>query len=131
MTQNGDVAASLQCVPPMAASWFRLLDEAHTSPEVVAVVRDYLARWTPGEISLLPTDCRPPHVRDGTDVENLHRCAVAAYVESRATDESLALLQKLTDFLARASVRLAQLEEHAGNDAEVSPARKKAGSRDR
>lgn len=115
----------------MAASWFRLLDDARTTTEVVAVVRDYLARWTPEEIGLLPGECRPPHVRDATDIEELHRCAVAAYLESRATDEALALLQKLTDFMARATVRLAQLEERAGNDADLSPAKKKANGRDR
>jgi hypothetical protein len=115
----------------MAASWYRFLDDTRTSADVVRVVRDYLARWTPEEISLLPAACRPPHVRDAADIEELHRCVVAAYLESRATDEALALLQKLTDFMGRAMVRLAQLEERARNDAELSPARKKAAGRDR
>jgi hypothetical protein len=50
-------------------SWSRLLDSASTPAAVVEVVRDYFVMWSPEEIALLPEACRPPHVRDATDVE--------------------------------------------------------------
>jgi len=97
-------------LPPMPSS-FRQLDNAATPAEVVEIVRDYFVMWTPEEIALLPEACRPPHVRDETDVEELHRCAVEAFRTSRASGDELALLRKLVGFVASASVRLAQLRQ--------------------
>lgn len=113
-------------------SWFRLLDSASTPHEVVSIVRDYFVMWSPEEIALLPEPCRPPHLRDETDIEQLHRCAVEAFRTSRATGEELALLRKLTGFVATASVRLAQLRESAGAmRAEATPPeRRTAAGRD-
>jgi hypothetical protein len=113
-------------------SWSRLLDSATSTGEVVSIVRDYLALWTPEEIGLLPGPCRPPHLRDASDVEELHRCVVEAFRNSRVTGEALALLQKLTAFVTQATARLAQLHdgELGGHDAS-RPAKKMAGGRDR
>jgi len=92
-------------------SSFRQLDNAATPAEVVEIVRDYFVMWTPEEIALLPEACRPPHLRDETDVEGPHRCAVEAFRRSRASGDELALLRKLTGFVASASIRLAQLRQ--------------------
>ena len=112
-------------------SSFRQLDDAATSQEIVSVVRDYFAQWTPEEIALLPESCRPPHIRDSADVEDLHRAAVAAFRDSRATGDALTLLQKLTGFVAAASVRLAKLGHGAGNGETVKPPKRMAAGRDR
>ena len=111
----------------------RLLDNAKSTGEVVSIVRDYLAMWTPEEIALLPAPCRPPHLREPADIEELHRCVVEAFRNSRATGEALALLQKLTGFVAQASVRLAQLRggEAGGGSEARRPAKKTANGRDR
>ncbi len=114
-------------------SWFRMLDNAATPAEVVAIVRDYLAMWSPEEIALLPERARPPHVRDSTDVEELHRSAVEAFRKSRASGDALALLRKLTGFVASASVRLAQLHEATAAETEAPRRleRRAANGRDR
>ena len=97
---------------------------------MVAVVRDYFALWSPEEFALLPEACRPPHLRDETDIENLHRCAVEAFRRSRATGDALALLRKLTGFVASASVRLAQLREaEAGVRSGAMPRDRRAANR--
>ena len=109
-----------------------MLDSAASPDEVAAIVRDYFALWSPEEIALLPERCRPPHVRDASDLEELHRCAVEAFRKSRATGEALALLRKLTGFVASACVRLAQLREAAANAGEARrPTRRAANGRDR
>lgn len=90
-------------------SWFRQLDEAESVADVVAVARDYLATWTPEEIALLPRSCRPAKVRDESDIEELHRNAVDAYRETRASGAPLTALQRLTSFVVRACVRIANL----------------------
>jgi len=91
------------------ASWSGQLDAAKSVDEVVALALDYFARWTPEEIALLPAHCRPSRFRDEIDVEDLHRCAVEEFRNSRASGDELAQLQKLMAFIARASVTIARL----------------------
>jgi len=125
------LAIAPRFVPPMPSS-LRQLDNARTSSEVVTLVRDYFAPWSPDEIALLPEACRPPHIRDAVDVEELHRAAVEAYRASRATGEALALLQKLTAFVAYATVRLANIEgRNAGMGEAIKPPKRTAAGRDR
>ena len=93
------------------ASWWEQLDRAKTVGEVVALTRDYFARWTPEEIALLPADCRPSRFRDEVDVEDLHRCAVEEFRNTRASGDELAQLQKLMAYIARASVAIARLRQ--------------------
>ena len=41
-------------------TWADLLASAATPGEVIAVVRDFMATWTPQELNSLPLDCHPP-----------------------------------------------------------------------
>jgi hypothetical protein len=95
----------------MMLSWFRQLDEAKSASEVVAIARDYFAMWSPDEIVLLPESCRPARFRDVTDLEDLHRAAVEEFRKTRATGPEFELLQKLTGFIGRACVRIAQVRD--------------------
>ncbi len=106
------------------SSWFRILDNAATVHDVVAVARDYFAAWTPQEVARLPRACRPGKIRDESDLEELHRNAVEAYRGTRATGDDLTCLQRLAGFLAHACVRLAQLrraDEPAAAPTEKAP----------
>jgi hypothetical protein len=96
-------------------SWFAQLDNAQSGPAVVAIVRDYLALWSPEEIALLPPAVRPGRVRDASDVAELHARLVEEYRNTRASGDPLAALQRLTGFFARASVRIAQVGETAAD----------------
>ena len=89
--------------------WFQQLDKASHVAEVVDIARDYFATWTPEEVARLPRTCRPGRVRDPSDIEEMHSCAVDAYRSTRASGEELKALQLLTSFLVRASLRLVQL----------------------
>jgi hypothetical protein len=46
--------------------WRNLIRDSASEDELVSLVRDHLARWTPDEIGRLPEDCRPGRIRDGT-----------------------------------------------------------------
>lgn len=115
------------------ASWLLQIDNAASDGEVVAIVRDYFALWSPEEIALLPDECRPPHLRDASDVEELHRCAVEAFRSSRAIGDAQTLLQKLASLVGHACMRLAQLREANPPVAEATkrPSRKAANGLDR
>jgi hypothetical protein len=90
-------------------SWYRQLDNAKSSLEVVAVARDFMARWSPHDLAQLPDACRLGKLRDETDIENLHALLVDEYRDTRASGEELSSLQELTSFFVRSSMRIAEL----------------------
>lgn len=105
----------------MMTSWFSQLERARGVREVVGVARDFMATLTPDELKLIPEECRPGKLRDAEDIEALHSMLVEAYRTSRATGKELDVLQRLTSFVVRASIRLADLgaaqPSDGGNDA--------------
>ena len=100
------------------ASWHVQMDRATSVDEVVAIVRDYFAMWTPEEMGMLPPACRPGRLREAAQIDELNRCAVEAYRNTRASGKALELLQRLTAIVGRAVVRIAQLRD-AGEEPEV------------
>jgi len=101
-------------------SWFRLLESARNSLEVVGITRDYIATWTPEDIARLPAAVRPGRIRTERDVEELHGLLVEEYRRTRSTGEALEALQKMTSFMVRASIRVAELSNEpirGGGDA--------------
>jgi hypothetical protein len=93
----------------MTTSWEGQLEQAADAAAVAAIARDYLALLTPAEIALLPDEARPARIRDADDVTETHERLVEAYRRTRASGAELALLQRLSGFFARASVRMADL----------------------
>jgi hypothetical protein len=109
-------------------SWIGQIENASSIADVVSIVRDYIALWSPNEIAALPPAVRPGRVRDESDVTDLHERLVEAYRTTRASGDALATLQRLIGFMARASIRIAELGgplgEDAGEDAPSHPQRK-------
>ncbi len=90
-------------------SWYGQLESAASAGAVVAIARDYGAMLSPEEIALLPPGARPGRIRDEADVTELHERLVEEYRKTRASGAELALLQRVTGFFVRASVRIAEL----------------------
>jgi hypothetical protein len=115
--------------------WFRQIDDANSAREVVAIARDYLATWTPRDLAKLPRECRPGRVKSAGDIEQLHACLVEEYRQSRLAGEELSALQRLTSFVVRASIRLAQFDgekpEGRGSPGHGSSAAPPEADRDR
>lgn len=95
-------------------NWFRHLEDARNSEELIAIVRDHFATWTPEQLALLPQRCRPGRMKTVRDLEELHAALVDEHRVSDAQGDALATLQRLTSFVVRASVRSAQM--HQGED---------------
>ena len=108
--------------------WFRQIDDANSAREVVAVTRDYLATWTPKDLAKLPRECRPGRVKSPGDIEQLHACLVEEYRQNRLAGEELSALQRLTSFVVRASIRLAQFDDESP-EAHGSPSQGADGDR--
>ena len=87
--------------------WEGTLAEAGTASEVVGVVKDYLAQWTPEEVALLPGPCRPGRIVDAEDVSRFAVELARAHCE--VTADSPPLLEKLNQFFSAAAARLPQV----------------------
>jgi hypothetical protein len=100
--------------------WQGRLNEAATREDVVAIARDYMALWSPDELSCLPPDLRPGKIVDADDVSDCALRLVQAQMD-RGT-EAETHVHKLGGFFSSASLRLAQImacasevsSEHAG-----------------
>lgn len=99
----------------MMTNWFSQIDRARSATEVVAVARDFLSTWPPAELALLPAHCRPGKLRDDEDIESLHGTLVEEYRVTRSTGPELEALQRMTSFVVRASIRLAELAGDAAS----------------
>jgi hypothetical protein len=105
--------------------WYQQVDNAKTGLEVVAIARDYLASWGPHEISFLPDAIRPGRMRDEQDIELLHARVIDAYHGTKATGDELDALQRMTSFVVRAAIRIAELREGKATGA-AEPAERKS-----
>ena len=102
--------------PGESFGWQDRLDQATGRGEIVAIARDFLARISAEEYSLLPAECRPCKLVDADDVVDY---AVTLVRRSCATDSmSDAVLQQMASFFTDACSRLAQL----GSDASAASA---------
>ena len=113
--------------------WYHQIDNAKSELEVVAIARDYFSIWGPREISLLPESIRPGRLRDEQDVEILHGKLIDEYRATLASGEELDALQRMTSFVVRAAIRIAELRKQAtaATKSPVSEAKKSPAPRDR
>jgi hypothetical protein len=105
----------------MITLWFTRLDHAKSSAELITVVKDFMATWTPAELALLPEKCRPSSINDEQYVECLRSTLVEEYRVTDATGNELELLQRLTSFFLRASIRLSELSPPTSGGLEPTP----------
>ena len=90
--------------------WRRHLARAPTEHEIVNLTREYVATWSPEEISRLPADCRPGRIVDGEDISQWAYDLARAHTSLRYDDEQDALLMRMLAFMSEASVRLAEVK---------------------
>ena len=100
--------------------WLHVLDGADSEAQVVAAARDYLAMWTPHEMSRLPENCRPGKVSGTEDIADLaYRLTKGHLVFGGGFNDRL-LFERIMSFFVHANSRLATLRMHAA-PAEETP----------
>ena len=87
--------------------WHGRLNEAVAPDDVVTIVRDYLARWSPEELSRCPASLRPGKFVDAEDVGGYALSLAHAQMERASGNESA--VAKLATFFSAASQRLSQI----------------------
>ena len=91
----------------MPRSWQDSVRAADTEGDVLDLVKDFLAQFSPVEVARLPEDCRPGKFHDAHDVTEYafhlarHRC-------DDAGDED-AVINRLSAFFTDANERLAEI----------------------
>lgn len=94
-----------------ATSWPQRLRSATSEQEVVDVVRDFLAIFSPYDLARLPVELRPGRIVDGNDVSDLAFTLVRHdHDDAQGTARCI---HKMTLFFTQASVRLSELKGHA------------------
>jgi hypothetical protein len=90
--------------------WRNLILASTQEDEVVELVRDHMARWSPDEIARLPEDCRPGRIRDAEDISRWAFDLASTHCAQvvRADDEPL--LERMLEFVTQAAIRLSELK---------------------
>jgi hypothetical protein len=103
-------ATSWQQAGSPKEDWRNLIRAASHEDEVIEMVRDHMARWSPEEIARLPTECRPPRIRDAEDISRwaFELASTHCAQKMRADDE--VLLDNMLEFVTHAAVRLSELK---------------------
>ena len=89
------------------------LKAAVTEEDVVGMVREYLGEWLPGELALLPADCRPNKIRDSQDINELAFAVTRARFGFVGAVHTAELILEMETFLAHACIRIAEIGMYA------------------
>ena len=108
-------------------TWEARLQRAYTTEDVVAVARDFIATWSPGELGVLPEHLRPGRFRDSDDV-GLYAFRLASCPDTSGGNARI--LQRMTTFFAAASRRLSEIFAIAAAEAARAREEERMASRD-
>jgi len=89
--------------------WRNLILDSTHEDEVVELVRDHMARWSPEEIARLPQDCRPPRIRDAEDIGRWAFELASTHCAGTIAHDDEPLLERMLEFVTQAAVRLSEL----------------------
>jgi hypothetical protein len=90
--------------------WRNLIRASEHEDEVLTLVRDHMARWSPEEIARLPHDCRPGRIRDAHDVSQWAYQLASNHCAGNARGEDEATLERMLEFVTQAAIRLSELK---------------------
>ena len=93
--------------------WRNLILASTQEDEVLELVRDHMARWSPEEIARLPEDCRPPRIRDSEDISRWAFDLASTHCAQTTRNEDDVLLDRMLEFVTQAAVRLSELQAAA------------------
>ena len=96
------------------------LEQADNEREIVAVVREYLARIGPAEIATLPEDCWPTKINDREDISEYALRIARRRALSPQSVSNDALLDRLHSLLMHAAARGAVLAGRHGRPEDAS-----------
>jgi len=100
--------------------WLHVLDGAESEAQIVTAARDYLAMWTPHEMSRIPDSCRPGKIGGGEDISDLAFRLTKGHLVFTGGFNDRLLFERIMSFFVHANSRLATFRQHTSS-AEESP----------
>ena len=96
--------------------WRNLILTSTQEDEVVELVRDHMALWSPEEIARLPMDCRPGRIRDAEDISRWAFELASTHCAQVVTRDDEAVLERMLEFVTQAAVRISELRHTTPQD---------------
>ena len=93
--------------------WRNLILSSSHETEVLELVRDHLARWSPEEIARLPVECRPPRIRDAEDISRWAFDLASTHCAQGSQGSDNPMLERMLEFVTQAAIRLSELRAEA------------------
>lgn len=93
----------------MSDVWLHALNSADSERDILETARDFLASWTPTEISRLPESCRPGRMGGGEDINEFAYRLAQQHLDFSGDREDRLLLERMMAFFVHAASRLAQV----------------------
>ncbi len=98
-----------------------LVAQAKTLDEVVAATGQYLARWSPESLALIPRRCRPHWIGSAEDIEMYAGQLQTECARREATGTAIANeLELMRDFFAGASGIITLIKQTSDDDGEAT-----------
>ena len=95
---------------PSMPDWRRHLVGAVNEHDIVNLTREFVAMWTPEDISRLPASCRPGRIRDGEDISQWAYELARAHTSLRYDEDEDALIVRMLAFMSEAAMRTAEVK---------------------
>jgi hypothetical protein len=96
--------------------WRNLMLASTQEDEIVGLVRDHMALWSPEEIGRLPIECRPPRIRDAEDISRWAFELASTHCAQVVGPEDEPFLDRMLEFVTQAAMRLSLLKAEAPTD---------------
>jgi hypothetical protein len=93
--------------------WRNLILASSQEEDVVELVRDHLARWTPEELVGLPLECRPPRIRDAEDISRWAFELATTHCAQSGMGADDPVLERMLEFVTQAAIRISELRAEA------------------
>ena len=98
-----------------------LVAQAKTLDEVVAATGQYLARWSPESLALIPRRCRPHWIGSAEDIEMYAGQLQTECARREATGTAIANeLELMRDFFAGATGIITLIKQTSDDDGEAT-----------
>ena len=89
--------------------WRNLILDSTQEDEVVGLVRDHMALWSPEEIARLPVECRPARIHDAEDITRWAFELASSHCAQVVKPDDEPLLERMLEFVTQAAVRLSEI----------------------
>jgi hypothetical protein len=94
--------------PPLAVTWYQLLEAASSPDDVITAARDFITKFDHTVLARLPAQCQPHKMIDTHDIA-AYAYDLARYHCAGDDAETAAVLNDLSAFFSQAVVRLSKL----------------------